>query len=312
MHDLVLDYAHCMRSEEELRAAQRRLVNIIRERRPTSTYYKDRSGWERAQLEDSRLTKYVVLQLAHHVRHALQNKNGAWVAEPEICCWLDDYNMVQDAVPLACATILGEQKVEQLATLAGKQGNAWSAALRWSSLALVTSQTVGLKKASEHFKNCMESLLLVKPIGPDSQRKKDRLELSTALAIISMWNPVCPWNLGVLLLLLLASFNVFTFLDAVTVVRSIWKNTCRDWSKCGPQMWRGKTPSPSHKLFTAASTMSSISLHTVAMVRTCGSLPRVGSGTYVPWWNRRLPCQWVAFGGRSSWVRTSSPSTTFR
>eukprot|EP01052_Picozoa_sp_SAG31_P021577 SAG31_NODE_1675_length_7552_cov_69.287228_7_plen_286_part_00 len=132
-------------------------------------------------------SKYIVTQLHHHVKSSLCKENGQWVVDEIVCSWLDDYNMVQDAVPLACAKVFGSAKIEELAMLAIEQGKFWSAALRWSVAALSAAD---LQTGGEHFKQCATSLLSMDPKNTAMQRAKDRLELSTVLAILSMWNPL--------------------------------------------------------------------------------------------------------------------------
>ena len=70
--------------------------------------------------------------------------------------------MMTDAIPLACARILGREKVSQLAQDASEHADWWNASLRWSATALDTSVSVGKAEASPLFKECATCLELNK------------------------------------------------------------------------------------------------------------------------------------------------------
>lgn len=182
----VKDYADSMESDTVTKSAHRRFVNILRGRRPQSTESetRGRAGWE--PLSDDRAATYIVSNCTYHVQSAWQSD---WAADQECICWMSDYHMMSDAIPLACARALGREKVSHLAQDASEHGDWWSAALRWSATALDIDESVGKTDAKPLYVQCAACLEHVVPQSPEQQRSKDRLEFTTVLAILMQWNP---------------------------------------------------------------------------------------------------------------------------
>jgi hypothetical protein len=241
---IVLDYAIATHTEEELRLAHRRMVNLMRSRRPVrdstavvgrnvsaaastetssrarkrwgavsksvrkkksgwdflvsftkqkafpgSLLPKGRSGWDSQSQRDCRLTSYIVKHCEHHVKEAWSLDGRDWDKDQEAVSWMDDYTQQQDAIPLAAAAVLGPERSTQLARRAEQQGSWWFASLRWSATALCAKESAGLTASNEHFKSCAAALEKVRPMTAAQWVSKDRLELSTLMAILSQWDP---------------------------------------------------------------------------------------------------------------------------
>lgn len=182
----VKDYVDSMESDVVTKSAHRRFINILREHRPKSTEVetRGRAGWE--PLSDDRVATYIVSNCTHHVHSAWQSN---WAADEECIGWMSDYNMMTDAIPLACARVLGREKVSHLAQNASERGDWWSAALRWNSTALDIAESVGRTEAAPLFAKCATCLEHVVAQSPEQQRSKDRLEFTTVLAILMQWHP---------------------------------------------------------------------------------------------------------------------------
>jgi hypothetical protein len=150
LHDIVLDFASgCFTEPGELRAAQKRLVQLMRERRPEhpDSFQVGLTGWTRATADD-RLSDYVVSHAEHHIRAAWEPQ---WADDDQALRWMDDFTMCQDAIPLAVAMVLGTTRCIQLARRAEAEGNWWTAALRWSATALQLEATAGRAEATASF-----------------------------------------------------------------------------------------------------------------------------------------------------------------
>lgn len=193
VHDLILDHATGLHSEQELSDAHRRLVNIIRERRPgrppqhASTIQAIRRyGWDHSLISDDRQSAYIVLHLKHHVRAAWSLD---WADDAEMIELLDDFPNQQDSVPVAAATVLGATKATELATRSESQRKWWSAACRWAAIAVSSKQTSGQKHAKQYLVRAATALESVQPTTKFEQLQKERLEMSTLLSILLYWNP---------------------------------------------------------------------------------------------------------------------------
>jgi len=92
-------------------------------------------GWDASSMDD-RVSRYVQKHVIHHIE---QGWMPDWESDAEATGWLDDYTKLQDAIPLAAAHFLGTERVSQLAKQAESEGNFWSASLRWSAAAQVTT-----------------------------------------------------------------------------------------------------------------------------------------------------------------------------
>lgn len=186
VHDIILDFSIGQFTEESLRRAHRRAISLIRERRPASTEYQDRFGWE-ASLSEDAVVNYIIRHCEWHVKETLERD---WAADQDLIAWLSDYAMMQDAVPLAIAAVLGIERVSELAQRAEQDGDWWTAALRWSALAIQVLASGNPSQAANFFRKCAACLEAVEqPAQPSQQRARDRLELSTVLSILMFWNP---------------------------------------------------------------------------------------------------------------------------
>ena len=146
MHDLVLDFAIAQHPKADLRSKHRRLVNLIRARRPMHDSIvlasSSRSGWD-LTCTDDRLGSYVVKNVRHHIAAAC---NQAWsdkdiMEEIEALGWLDDYTGQQDAIPVSTAAFLGAARCTELAQKEERCQRWWCATLRHHALALASDQT---------------------------------------------------------------------------------------------------------------------------------------------------------------------------
>eukprot|EP01047_Picozoa_sp_COSAG01_P027198 COSAG01_NODE_1786_length_9231_cov_19.575276_9_plen_320_part_00 len=191
---------------------------------PGSLLPKGRSGWDSQSQRDCRLTSYIVKHCEHHVKEAWSLDARDWDEDQEAVSWMDDYTQQQDAIPLAAAAVLGPERSTQLARRAEQQGSWWFASLRWSATALCAKESAGLTASNEYFKSCAVSqpfpswnrsilteiylcharsyqeilrtetagqaaLEKVRPMTAAKWVSKDRLELSTLMAILSQWDP---------------------------------------------------------------------------------------------------------------------------
>ena len=162
--------------QEVTQAAHRRLINIFRDRRPGP------HGWD-AVLCDDRLSRYVIKYAEDHVRASWMDD---WKEDVGIC-WLEDFKVSQDAVPLAVARFLGTERVSELAQQAEAEGDWWSASLRWSATALVNRVSSGMAASQPLFKMCAVALDSVQPTSPQATDAKQRLEVSTLIMIMLGW-----------------------------------------------------------------------------------------------------------------------------
>jgi hypothetical protein len=156
----------------------------MREGRPQLTDIKH--GWDLSR-HDDRQSRYVVGQIFHHVKNAWHED---WSADTKAIEWLDDYSFTQDCIPIACATVLGPERTAQMAQQSEDAAKWWSAALRWSASALATRFSAsGLTDSGPLFKKCAAALGKVHPGNMREWEFKDRLEFTTVLQILTMWNP---------------------------------------------------------------------------------------------------------------------------
>eukprot|EP01051_Picozoa_sp_SAG22_P005169 SAG22_NODE_300_length_12752_cov_3.102426_1_plen_653_part_10 len=191
VHDLVLDFVVAQHSEEELREKHRQVVEAFRACRPMNSF--GVREWERGDLGEDSICRYIGNEVAHHVRGALPADplNDAVVAG-----WLGD--TPQDAITVATAEVLGWKAGMQLARQADEQQDWWSAARRWSLAGMVVNE---MSECDEYLPNCStrrenamelwryamtslaqmdESML---PVAAAVRAEKDALELGTIFRI---------------------------------------------------------------------------------------------------------------------------------
>ena len=205
VHDLVLDFAVGLHSNEDLRAAHHRLVNLIRERRPGTPAHLSgsskhttntrelirRYGWDRSLIKDDRQSAYIVTHLEHHFGKAWAED---WANDTEMISALDEYANQQDVVPVAAATVLGPDRSTELAKRSESEGKWWAASCRWTAIATAVKTSTGMMEAKPFLVLAAASLEKVKPTSLLAQLQKDSLEMTTLLTILLYWNPV---DLGV-------------------------------------------------------------------------------------------------------------------
>ena len=191
LHDIPRDYVVGQHSKEELRRAHHRLVQIIRQERPSSG-----RGWELGAQAQHAVSVYVCTNIAEHVR-------GAWdidrfAEDEEAVKWLDDFPTQQDAVPMAAAHVLGVDRTTTLAEQAEAKGKWWPAALRWTAAGNEARSMGDGNWDGERYLRCLKSAVRAlqrievdKPHqgGACSQLDKDRLELPVTIDILQFWDP---------------------------------------------------------------------------------------------------------------------------
>jgi hypothetical protein len=183
LHDIVLDFSISQHSEDELRAAQRRLVNLIRQRRPKHEH-SELSGWDNSVVDD-RLSQYIVSYSVYHVKMAWEQ---VWALDESAISWLDDFTMQQDCIPLAAASALGPSKCAQLAERAEQEGHWWKAAKRWSASALSELKVRGNAAAVPLWKKAAAAMLQAQPSDDGQAQQINLLEFVTLLKILTSWN----------------------------------------------------------------------------------------------------------------------------
>jgi hypothetical protein len=168
LHDIVMDFVRSEKSEEELRAANRRLVELLRSERPPG-------GWDLEGAESgSQISRYMMVAAAHHIRAA----SGPGWSNDE--AWLSDFP--QDAIPVHAAEALGAERVGQLAHAAESAGNWWLAAVRWSALAMAEHRTGGSGASMPLCEACIAALDHVQLVRDTcTQDEKDQLEMKVLL-----------------------------------------------------------------------------------------------------------------------------------
>ena len=115
LHDIVWEYVKCQMSPEDIKAAQRRLVESFRQANrsvkwPLGQYMRDNIG--------------------HHIK---MSYDDAWATSTQAISWLDDHDKgLQDGVSTAVASVV---PVAKYAKEAEGKGEWWKATLRWSAAA---------------------------------------------------------------------------------------------------------------------------------------------------------------------------------
>jgi hypothetical protein len=177
LHDIVKDFADAQTEPAISRQAHRRMVNMIRTRRP------GQFGWN-ADHTEGRLSDYILTCAEHHVEHGWLSD---WATDEIAQSWLDDYAVSQDIVPLSCASFLGTERVSELAKHAERAGEWFKAAKRWSAAGLVQKVT-NYSLAMPFWKACTAALERMQPATSQQADAKDRLELSTIGLILQAWD----------------------------------------------------------------------------------------------------------------------------
>ena len=138
LHDVMLDYVQKELTGEAYKAAQRRLVELLRK--------SDRSS-------ATPTGKYTQSCVRHHIK---ESHTAAWEKSPQALCWLDDHvSGVQDAVASSAASIL---PAEVLAKEAEAAGTWWQAALRWKALGRMKAEEAGnFNSGTEYVKKAVNA-----------------------------------------------------------------------------------------------------------------------------------------------------------
>eukprot|EP01047_Picozoa_sp_COSAG01_P026973 COSAG01_NODE_1760_length_9301_cov_8.687242_2_plen_771_part_00 len=186
LHDIVRDYAISIHTENELRGAHRRLVELCRERRPIRPNTATRSANGAAILvvrswDDSAtltpLCRYINKYAQHHISLAWHSE---WQADRSAIEWLDDYTLEHDIISRSAAATLGVDRVAKLAQLAIDTDDNWTAAKRH----VLAGYEAGGQQGRDHFRAAVAALEKL-PVSPE----REKLEMDALLQIITMWLP---------------------------------------------------------------------------------------------------------------------------
>ena len=175
LHDVVGDYAQQQFSDSDRQRAHRRMVQIVRERRPAG-------GWEKL-LHDP-LSRYVTYEIGFHIENAWDLQSGDWATDTEALSWLDDFDRRQDVVPISTAFVLGLGRTTILARQAEQASQFWKAALRWCAVAEVAHATEA--DVEEFRRPLLASAAALDRMLPReaSSTDKERLELVLMVRIL--------------------------------------------------------------------------------------------------------------------------------
>ena len=171
LHDIVKDFVVAAKSDGELRASNRRLVELWRSERPPG-------GWDVMGTES--VSQYMAVAAAHHIRGAWSTD---WSKDTSAINWLSDFvEGKQDAIPVCAADALGAEHVAQLAKMAEAAGDWWASSLRWSAAALAAHRVGGYGQSVPLSIASANALERVEP-GRDTctQEEKDQLEMAVLL-----------------------------------------------------------------------------------------------------------------------------------
>ena len=132
LHDVMLDYVHKQLVGAPYKAAQRRLVELIRA--------SDRSS-------STQTGKYMQQCVRYHIN---ESHDGEWAkSDPQATHWLEDHlNGSQNVIASATAAIL---PVEAMAMDAEANEMWWRAALRWNAFALMKIEGAGDMTAGNQY-----------------------------------------------------------------------------------------------------------------------------------------------------------------
>eukprot|EP01050_Picozoa_sp_SAG11_P004084 SAG11_NODE_252_length_11593_cov_7.436663_2_plen_611_part_00 len=135
LHDIVLDYCQAQHTELQLRDAHRNLVLLFREARPPG-------GWDAIDLEcdvSDRVTAYICAESEFHIAGAWDSHSQWDNPSSQPLEWLLDYpGRNLDAIPLGCASHLGQQKMVTLVDRAEASGRFLDAANMLLATAMIT------------------------------------------------------------------------------------------------------------------------------------------------------------------------------
>jgi hypothetical protein len=122
LHDVMLVYVKKELTDDQYKAAQRRLVDAFR-------------GANRSPAFE--IGQYMGLHIKYHIA---ESYDEVWGKSPQAMSWLEDHtNGVQDLVAFSTASILPD--VQALAIEAEGMKLWWSAALRWNAFACMRSES---------------------------------------------------------------------------------------------------------------------------------------------------------------------------
>ena len=175
LHDVVGDFVQQQHTAVELRQAHRRMVQLIRERRPKGGY---------VEKEDP-FSRYVTYELPYHIRESWDLERPDWDTDTQGLSWLDDFPRGQDVVPISTALVLGFERTATLARQAEAAGDFWKASLRWTATAEIAKST--RSSSDEYRQPLLASAAALEKVPP--QDDKHRLELIVLIRILTMWNP---------------------------------------------------------------------------------------------------------------------------
>eukprot|EP01051_Picozoa_sp_SAG22_P015320 SAG22_NODE_1982_length_3207_cov_2.771557_4_plen_218_part_01 len=159
------------KTEAELRATNRRLVELWRSERPSD-------GWRMPGTES--VSVYMAVAAAHHIRGTWGTD---WSKADSAISWLSDFvEGKQDAIPVCAAEALGKDRVAELAKAAEADGDWWSASLRWSAATLAAHRVGGYSQSVPLSISSAAALERVRPgHATCKQEEKDKLEIAVLL-----------------------------------------------------------------------------------------------------------------------------------
>ena len=168
LHDVMLDYVQKELAGDAYRAAQRRLVEELRQ--------SDRS-------KATVTGKYIQQHVPHHIK---ESHDPTWGRGKQAIAWLEDHvNGVQDLIAASAASVC---PAETLAKEAEASEAWWKAALRWNAFGLMTRNKMGEYTAANPFFKL--AVAASAKVGTDvSQFDLDSFDLYGINAIMKAWGP---------------------------------------------------------------------------------------------------------------------------
>lgn len=175
LHDVMLDYVQKQLAGDAYKAAQRRLVELLRKA--------DRSA-------SSVSGKYILNCVQHHINGS---HSVVWEKSPQAASWLEDHvDGVQDTIAASAASIM---PAERMAQNAEDSGMWWKAALRFNALGIMKKKEMGMIAAGvAYFKRAVAASanVTVGSEGGGGEATRfdiDSFELHAMNFMLKSWDP---------------------------------------------------------------------------------------------------------------------------